>query len=183
VNLKQLARLACLASTLALVGCASVAEHAHNHAHDHADRPLREGVSAKTACRQGAFVEAQSIVNSVVDIAMALPSNTPERTRNELDTILYTAFKQAKAEVHCVAGSLSHGYEKSFANPFKRAVALAQSRRLSRDVIEIGQFVIAAVEKNEPIESSRNANAAPALTTSSNSDAAAETRERLRSSQ
>jgi hypothetical protein len=136
-------------------GCVSLhdshsGDHSH-HGHSHADKPLPDSVQTAHTCRAGAFVEAASIVNSTVDIAMALPPNTGERTRAELDTILYTALKQAKSEVHCVSGALSFGYERSFAGVIKRGVALAQSRRLKQEVIEAGNSVVAALEANRRI--------------------------------
>jgi hypothetical protein len=136
-------------------GCASLhdsygGDHSH-HGHAHADKPLPDSVQTAHACRAGAFVEAASIVNSTVDIAMALPPNTGERTRAELDTILYTALKQAKSEVHCVSGALSFGYDRSFAGVIKRGVALAQSRRLKQEVIDAGNSVVASLEANRRI--------------------------------
>jgi hypothetical protein len=143
------------AAITAAGGCASLQgahdSHDAHHAHAHADRPLPESTRTAHVCRAGAFVEAASIVNSTVDIAMALPPNTNERTRAELDTILFTALKQAKSEVHCVSGALSFGYERSFAGVIKRGVALAQSRRLKPEVIEAGMSVVAALETNRRI--------------------------------
>ena len=145
-----------LALATTLVGCVSMhdsagAHAAHDHASMHAPRPLREGVNAAAPCRAGAFVEASNIINSVVEIAMALPANTPERTRAELDTVLFTALKQAKSEVHCVAGVLSFGYDRSYAGVIRRGVALAQSRRLSTDIVELGNSVVAAIEANRSV--------------------------------
>jgi hypothetical protein len=131
-----------------LTGCASVNEHA---LHDHADRPLPANTEVAHKCRAGAFVDASNIVNSVVEIAMALPPNTPDRTRAELDTVLYTALRQANSEVHCVAGALSYGYERSYAGVIRRGVALAQSRRLSADIIELGNKVVATLESNRRV--------------------------------
>lgn len=144
------ALLACL---VLLSACANVSEsHSGHHGHPaHAEKPLPAKVQTAHACRSGAFMEAASIINSTVDIAMALPPNTSERTRAELDTILFTALKQAKSEVHCVSGALQFGYERSFAGIIKRGVALAQSRRLNSEVIEAGQSVIAALEANQRI--------------------------------
>lgn len=90
-------------------------------------------------------------MNSVVEIAMALPTNTGERTRAELDTVLYTALKQAKSEVHCVVGALSFGYERAYAGVIKRGVALAQSRGLAKEIVDLGNEVVATLEANRRI--------------------------------
>ncbi len=155
-----------IATTVLTAGCASLFDsHADHHAHAHADRPLPDSVQTAHVCRAGAFLEAASIINSTVDIAMALPPNTTERTRAELDTILYTALKQAKSEVHCVSGALNFGYERSFAGVIKRGVALAQSRRLKQEVIEVGMSVVASLETNRRIDPAPQAavSAPPAL--------------------
>jgi hypothetical protein len=144
-----------LVASMLVSGCASLHDphsgHHGHHVHSHAEKPLPESTRTAHTCRAGAFVEAASIVNSTVDIAMALPPNTGERTRAELDTILFTALKQAKSEVHCVSGALSFGYDRSFAGVIKRGVALAQSRRLKQEVIEAGNSVVAALEANRRI--------------------------------
>jgi hypothetical protein len=147
-------------ASITVSGCASMLgatgsneahdPHAH-HAHMHADRPLPASVQTAHTCRAGAFVEASGIVNSVVEIAMALPPNTSERTRAELDTVLYTALKQAKSEVHCVVGALSFGYERAYAGAIKRGVALAQSRQLSKDIVDLGNAVVTTLEANNRI--------------------------------
>jgi hypothetical protein len=105
-------------------------------------------------CRQGAFLEASRIVNSVTDIAQTLPANTSRQTRDELDGILYTALKQARAEVHCVAGKLEYGYEKSFADIIRRGTDLAKMRGLSKDVIELGSSTTRILERNQPVPAS-----------------------------
>jgi hypothetical protein len=135
----------------------------HDHAAMHAPRSLPPGSSVPHACRSGAFVEASRIVNSVVEIAQALPANTPERTRAELDTVLYTALKQAKSEVHCVTGGLSYGYERSYAAVISRGIALARSRQLSSDVLDLGDSVVAALLANKA-SSTSPVIARPALT-------------------
>ena len=104
---------------------------------------------ASIPCRTGAFMEASAILNSVLDISNSLPQDTSEQTRAELDTILYTVFKQAKSEVHCVAGGLQYGYDRAFADTFRRGVQLAKSRHLSSDVIEVGLNVILTLEQNK----------------------------------
>lgn len=106
---------------------------------------------AKSSCRQGAFVEAASIINSVVDIALALPSDTKPQTRAVLDTVLTTVIKQARAEVYCVAGGLRFGYERTFAETIQHGVALAQARGLPDKLIEIGNETAKIVERNRPV--------------------------------
>jgi hypothetical protein len=156
----RLAMMTLVAMTLA--GCAStMGTHdshqahqasAHDQAHMHADRPLSKSIQTAHPCRAGAFVEASSIVNSVVEIAMALPPTTSERTRAELDTVLYTALKQAKSEVHCVVGALSFGYDRAYAGVIKRGVGLAQSRRLSKDIVDLGNEIVATLEANKRVD-------------------------------
>jgi hypothetical protein len=130
-----------------LIGCASTGQ---SHHHDHAAPALAAHVQTTQKCRAGAFTEAANIINSVVEIALALPANTPDRTRAELDTVLYTALQQAKTEVHCVIGTLSFGYDQSYAKGIARGVALARSRGLSADVIALGEGVVAVLEKSAP---------------------------------
>lgn len=108
---------------------------------------------AKTTCRQGAFVEAASIINSVVDLALALPSETKTQTRAVLDTVLTTAIKQAHSEVYCVAGVLRFGYERTYADTLRHGVALAKARGLPGDLIRIGNEVAVTLERNRPIPS------------------------------
>ena len=107
---------------------------------------------AAPACRQGAFLEASSIINSVVDIALSLPQGTPERTRKELDTVLYTALGQAKSEVHCVAGALEHGYGRSFAEIVRRGADLARMRGLPKGTVADALAVAEALERNAPVK-------------------------------
>jgi hypothetical protein len=139
-----------LAVTVAatLVGCAS---NSGAHHHDHAAPVLAAHVQTAQKCRAGAFVDAANIINSVVEIAMALPANTLDRTLAELDTVLYTALQQAHTETHGVAGTLSFGYDQSYARGVARGVALAKSRGLSADVIALGNSVVAALEQNSAI--------------------------------
>ncbi len=145
------------AVALVMVGCASSSAV---HDHDHAAPALAANVQTAQRCRAGAFVEASNIINSVVHIAMALPSNTSELTRAELDTVLYTALQQAKTEVHCVVGSLSFGYDQSYARGIARGVALAKSRGLSSDVIELGNSVVTTLEQSFVMPASTPKNSA-----------------------
>jgi hypothetical protein len=124
------------------------ANHAHHQEreHDHNARaPLPPGSETVIACRSGAFVEAASMLNSIVEIAMALPPNTPERTRAEVDVLLYTALKQAHSEVSCVTGTLKLGYDRSFAEIIERATMLAKSRGLKPEIISLGTTTSAAL--------------------------------------
>lgn len=109
--------------------------HAH-HEHSVAT-PLPAGSHLDAACRQGAFLEASSILNSVIEISFALSADVPEHTRRELDSILYTALKQARTEVHCVQGGLGHGYHEDFAQIIERSGQLASLRGLSPDVVTL----------------------------------------------
>jgi hypothetical protein len=153
-------RVALLAfASATLLGCASSPDAPQpppqnaqtQRAQVNAEKPLAPSIQTANPCRAGAFVEASGIVNSVVEIAMALPPNTSERTRAELDTVLYTALKQAKSEVHCVVGALSFGYERAYAGVIKRGVALAQSRRLSKDIVDLGNEVFSILEANKRV--------------------------------
>ena len=108
---------------------------------------------AKASCRQGAFVEAASIINSVVDIALALPSDTKTQTRAVLDTVLTTVIVQARAEVHCVAGKLRFGYQRTYADTVRHGVSLAKVRGLSADVIQKGNETVEILERNQPTRS------------------------------
>jgi hypothetical protein len=98
-------------------------------------------------CRTGAFLEADRILGSVINISRLLPANTPEGARAELDSILYTALQQAHSELHCVAGVLTHDFDRAFAETIRRAVALAQQRKLSRDVVALGEEVAMKLEQ------------------------------------
>ncbi len=147
----------CVAATL--LGCASTQEASqwasgtasNSPSEPQLKKPGPRDIQTANPCRAGAFVEASSIVNSVVEIAMALPPNTTERTRAELDTVLYTALKQAKSEVHCVVGALSYGYERAYAGVIKRGVALAQSRGLSNDIVVLGNELVSTLEANKRV--------------------------------
>jgi hypothetical protein len=98
------------------------------------------------SCRMGAFLEADRILGSVVNISRLLPPDTPEGARAELDSILYTALQMARSELHCVNGVLTHGFDRSFAETTRRAVGLAKARNLSKDVVTLGEEVIAQLE-------------------------------------
>lgn len=114
----------------------SLADSVHAHMHHRPDS--RAALETAAACRSGAFVEAVAILNSVDEISHKLPASTEERTRAELDTVLFTALKQAHAELPCVAGVLSHGYDRAYAETIDRAVTLARMRELHPDVAQIG---------------------------------------------
>ncbi len=146
-------RAGSLTPASARASSANPAAHDHNRAHMRPTQADIERVvavnagslSAAKPCRQGAFVEASGIINSAVEMHRALPKTTPERTRAELDTVLYTALKQARSEVHCVAGVITHGYDKSYAESIRRGMGMARERGLSADVAVIGQDVIDAL--------------------------------------
>jgi hypothetical protein len=124
------------------------AGHSHHDAHQHnhdVRASLPEGSETAIACRSGAFVEAAAMLNSTVEIAMALPPNTPERTRAEVDVLLYTALKQAHSEVTCVTGTLKRGYDRSFAEIIERATVLAKSRGLKPEIVSLGTKTSAAL--------------------------------------
>lgn len=120
------------------------------HAHHAASFPGRN-ISAAQPCRQGAFVQAVAIIASVVEVANALPADTPPRTRAELDTVLFTSFKQADSEAHCVAGVLSHGYDQAYASTVQRGVDLAHARGLGKDVEALGEEVVRVLRANKPV--------------------------------
>ncbi|MGL4230613.1 MAG: hypothetical protein ACRDAM_22000 [Casimicrobium sp.] len=157
-----MARIRAIAATYVaamLLGCASTHDAPQSlpqtasarPSESQQEKPRSRDIQTANPCRAGAFVEASSIVNSVVEIAMALPPNTPERTRAELDAVLYTALKQAKSEVHCVVGALSFGYERAYAGVIKRGVGLAQSRRLSKDIVDLGNELVSTLEANKHV--------------------------------
>lgn len=134
--------------------------HAHGHAHDGPGdkdiarvKALHEGrtIEVDKPCRQGAFVESSQLINSVALVSKGLPANTPDRTRAELDSMLYTLLKQAKSEVHCVSGALSHGYDKSYAKSIQQGVNLARERQLPADIPLIGERVIQTLHANQKI--------------------------------
>jgi hypothetical protein len=52
--------------------------------------------------------------------------------------LLYTALKQAHDEVHCVVGTLTHGYDRSFAEIIERATTLAKVRGLKPEIVKLG---------------------------------------------
>ncbi|MFM2398319.1 MAG: hypothetical protein RL341_476 [Pseudomonadota bacterium] len=123
------------------------------HAHGHSAKPAARVIPQTAApCRPGAYLEADRTLNSMVVLHRALPASTPKNAAGELDSILYTALQQAKSEVHCVAGTLTHGYDKAFADTVRKAVSLAQQRGLSQDVLKIGEDVIAALTANQPMQ-------------------------------
>jgi hypothetical protein len=103
------------------------------------------------ACRAGAYLEADRILGSVVGASLALPADTPPAVRTELDSILYTGLQQAKSEVHCVAGVLTHGYDRAYAETVEKAVTLARQRKLSKDVVALGEDVSASLRANRPM--------------------------------
>jgi hypothetical protein len=111
----------------------------------------RAALQTPQRCRPGAFLEADRILGSAVALAQALPRDTPAGARSELDSILYTGLVQARSEVHCVAGVLTHGYDRAYADTLRKAVALAEQRGLSADVAAVGRDVVQALEYNKPI--------------------------------
>jgi hypothetical protein len=120
------------------------------HTHGHSVKPAGRAIpQTATPCRPGAYLEADRTLNSVVVLHRTLPADTPKNAAGELDSILYTALQQAKSEVHCVAGTLTHGYDKAFADTMRKAVAIAKQRGLSQDVTNIGEEVIAALTANQ----------------------------------
>lgn len=140
-----------------LCGCSAVPVAPPQHHHDHDARPpLPPGTSLAVACRVGAFVESSSIINSVIEIAAALPPDTPERTQNELNSVLYTALKQAQSEVHCIQGGLSYGYQESYAAIIERGAQLAQLRGLSPDIAAIGFEVAKTLRANQAVSTRPN---------------------------
>jgi hypothetical protein len=111
--------------------------------------PVQEIAPPQTAqsCRQGAFMEAEKILGSVVNVDRLLPKETPEVARAELDSILYTALKMARSEMHCVSGVLTNGFDRSFADTARRAVALAKARGLKKDVVLLGEEIVQQLER------------------------------------
>jgi|GEM_PF-1218264 len=140
-----LVQLACSAvSANAISDPKAVPAHAaHNADHDHHDHskraPLPAGSETAARCRSGAFVEAAAMLNSTVEISQALPADTPERTRSEIDVLLYTALKQAHDEVHCVLGTLTYGYDRSFAEVIYRATILSKGRAIKPEIVALGE--------------------------------------------
>jgi hypothetical protein len=114
----------------------------------HAERN-RLPLQSQTPCRNGAFLEATYVINSVVEVANQLPAETKRMTRVELDNILFTAMKQAKNEVHCVAGTMTFGYDRSFAVSIEKGIKLAKSRGLAQEVIAMGETTIQSLQTNQ----------------------------------
>jgi hypothetical protein len=149
-----------IAPVAALVGAAAgVALDRHfggaqaMHMHGHSAKPAARAIpQTATPCRPGAYLEADRTLNSVVVLHRTLPADTPKNAAGELDSILYTALQQAKSEVRCVAGTLTHGYDKAFADTVRKAVSVAQQRGLSQDVVKIGEDVVAALTANQPMQ-------------------------------
>jgi hypothetical protein len=126
-------------------GAAMNASTAHSVRTDASERSIPQTAQA---CRAGAYLEADRILGSVVGASLALPPDTPPAVRTELDSILYTGLQQARSEVHCVAGVLTHGYDRAYAETVEKAVTLARQRKLSKDVVALGEDVIAALRAN-----------------------------------
>lgn len=129
-------------------GAAPDAPAAHDAHGEHSGAAGRRILQTPHACRAGAYLEADRILGSVVGISLALPPDTPPAVYTELDSILYTGLQQARSEVHCVAGVLTHGYDKAYAETIEKAVMLARQRKLSKDVIALGDEVIASLRAN-----------------------------------
>ncbi len=144
----------------AMAASANTSAKGHAHGHDHkgpseADiqrvLALNQGKPILPSCRQGAFVEASNMINTIVQMHNSLAPSTPALVLADLDSLLYTALKQAKSEVHCVAGGLSFGYDKSYALSIQRGIKMAQARKLSPDVVAIGQSVVDVLHANKPV--------------------------------
>jgi hypothetical protein len=112
---------------------------------------LNQGKPILPKCRQDAFVDASNMINTIVQINKGLPPTTPALVHSDLDSLLYTTLKQAKSEVHCVAGGLTNGYDKSYAISIQRGMKMAEARKLSPDVVAIGQSVVDTLYANKPV--------------------------------
>jgi hypothetical protein len=110
---------------------------------------VRPNSQTTSPCRAGAFVEASKLVNSLVQMAKDLPAQTPKSFYAELDTMLYTALTQARAEVHCVVGGLQFGYEKAYAGIMRYGAALARARGLPQKVVQQAQETAQLLEANK----------------------------------
>jgi hypothetical protein len=131
--------------------------HAMEGVHHHMAKPAARAIpQTAMPCRAGAYLEADRTLNSVIALHRMLPTSTSKNAAGELDSILYTALQQAKSEVHCVAGTLTHGYDKAFSETMRKATAVAQQRGLPPDVIKIGDEVAAALAVNQPMQAARN---------------------------
>jgi hypothetical protein len=144
---------------VALANAESARNGTNQHDHDHAPSALPSGSVAAVRCRSGAFVEAAAMLNSIMEIAAALPADSPRaanhdprqaRIRHEIDVLLYIALKQAHDEVHCVQGVLTHGYDRSFREIIARATTLVRTRGLKRDVIALGQATLQMLDSAAP---------------------------------
>ena len=149
-------RTALVAVGLGLTATAGRAANRAKSTDVHAQMTMPEPsvASLEQRCRTGAFTEAASIVNSTVEIARGLPTNTPKGIRAELDTVLDTALRQANSEVHCVAGGLQFGYEKSYADVIRRSLDLARVRGLPKSLIETTNLTVKILERNQPVTAS-----------------------------
>jgi hypothetical protein len=116
---------------------------------NHSRESLRPNSQASSQCRAGAFVEASKLVNSLVMLAKDLPPQSPKSVYAELDTMLYTALEQARAEVHCVTGGLQFGYEKAYAGIMRYGAALAQARGLPKKVVQQAEETARLLEANK----------------------------------
>jgi hypothetical protein len=112
---------------------------------------IHQGKPQLPPCRPGAFVEASNMINTIVQVSTSLPANTKPLIFADLDSLLYTALKQAQSEVHCITGGLTKGYDNSYAQSIERGVQLAQSRGLSNDIVKLGKTVAIKLRENRMI--------------------------------
>jgi hypothetical protein len=97
-------------------------------------------------CRSGAFFDAIKLMNSASRSIESLRSENAPIAKVELSAMLAIAIKQASEEYHCVRGSLSAGYDSSYAATVKRAIAHAQTARLSPDIVKTARELMATIE-------------------------------------
>jgi hypothetical protein len=97
-------------------------------------------------CRNGAFLDAIKLMNSASRSFESLRKEDAPVATSELGAVLAIAIKQAAEEYHCVRGTLIAGYDRSYAATVKRAMANAQSMRLSPDIVKTANELIATIE-------------------------------------
>lgn len=107
-------------------------------------------VTLEIACRGNAFMDADKLLGSLVEIGYSLPANVSEEVKGHLDAMLYVTLGQAREEVSCIKEGLAFGYEDDLIETLRASVELAELRGLGDSVAEIGLDVITVLEQAYP---------------------------------